>query len=73
MRDSAQPRAASLQAPLVCTYKKPLRDDIVLRFVVHVDAEEESRALGYKGRWTFLVAFLVVGLVILVNEAIVSL
>ncbi len=35
------------------------------------DAEEEIRALAYKGRWTFLVAFLVVGLVILANEAIV--
>lgn len=28
--------------------------------------------MASKGRWTFLVAFLVVGLVILVNEAIVS-
>ncbi|RKT47558.1 hypothetical protein [Thiocapsa rosea] len=36
-----------------------------------VDAEEEIRALAHKGRWTFLVAFLVVGLVILANEAIV--
>lgn len=35
------------------------------------DAEKEIRALFYKGRWTFLVAFLVVGLVILANEAIV--
>ena len=37
------------------------------------DAEGEIRTLAYKGRWTFLVAFLVVGLVILANEAIVSL
>jgi hypothetical protein len=36
------------------------------------DAEGEIRGLAYKGRWTFLVAFLVVGLVILVNEAIVT-
>jgi hypothetical protein len=35
------------------------------------DADEEIRGLAYKGRWTFLVAVLVVGLVILVNEAIV--
>ncbi len=36
------------------------------------DAEGEIRGLAYNGRWTFLVAFLVVGLVILVNEAIVT-